>query len=263
MVLAIQNKVLIRHRARPVQPHKIAHAAQRHQRVRTLGSISALMGSTGAGRKTHLIPAQRPPSRRPRHLPVPGYYDITGSKKTACSVCSVVRETLTFNVFLRYVPDNKNPTERMKRLKIGVELAADPKSARPGRSYQVLYGNMGKHCRNIVDYIKSIPGVASCKGLQPCNVDSSVHWCRCEKRSRQTRPASLLLQNVFVPPGYCRRNGKEVVAVLSRKPVRDVVHQKALCPVGCVGEVRGTPYMRLIYLALLFGFVFGDDSTSA
>ncbi|ETL38606.1 hypothetical protein L916_09835, partial [Phytophthora nicotianae] len=192
----------------------------------------------------------------------------------SCATCPTTRSTTRVEVSLELLNLQEvtdeimcgSPTERMKRLKIGVELAADPKSARPGRSYhddRVLYGNMGKHCRNIVDYIKSIPGVASCKGLQPCNVDSSVHWCRCEKRSRQTRPASLLLQNVFVPPGYCRRNGKEVVAVLSRKPVRDVVRQEALCPVGCVGEVRGTPYMRLIYLALLFGFVFGDDSTSA
>ncbi|ETP15030.1 hypothetical protein F441_10084, partial [Phytophthora nicotianae CJ01A1] len=205
----------------------------------------------------------------------------------SCATCPTTRSTTRVEVSLELLNLQEvteeimcgSPTERMKRLKIGVELAADPKSARPGRSYQwlscsqwlspkrsddrVLYGNMGKHCRNIVDYIKSIPGVASCKGLQPCNVDSSVHWCRCEKRSRQTRPASLLLQNVFVPPGYCRRNGKEVVAVLSRKPVRDVVRQEALCPVGCVGEARGTLYMRLIYLALLFGFVFGDDSTSA
>ncbi|OWZ18228.1 Pleiotropic drug resistance protein transporter, partial [Phytophthora megakarya] len=129
------------------------------------GSITALMGSTGAGKTTLMdVIAGRKTGGTIQGKILLNGYEASGLAIQRCtgyceqmdihSSASTIREALTFSAFLRQdssVSDNQkydsveecldlldlrsvadeivrgSPTERMKRLTIGVELAADPR----------------------------------------------------------------------------------------------------------------------------------------
>ncbi|ETP00238.1 hypothetical protein F441_22342, partial [Phytophthora nicotianae CJ01A1] len=221
------------------------------------GSITALMGSSGAGKTTlmDVIAGRKTGGKITGKILLNGYEATDLAIRRCTGYCeqmdvhseaATIREALTFSSFLRQdasIPDAKkydavneaiellglediadqiirgSSVEQMKRLTIGVELAAQPsvifldeptsgldarsaklimdgvrKVADSGRTIictihqpssevfylfdsllllkrggeTVFYGNLGKNCRNLVDYFESIPGVAPLpKGYNP------------------------------------------------------------------------------------------------
>ncbi|ETP11416.1 hypothetical protein F441_13062 [Phytophthora nicotianae CJ01A1] len=221
------------------------------------GSITALMGSSGAGKTTlmDVIAGRKTGGKITGKILLNGYEATDLAIRRCTGYCeqmgvhseaATIREALTFSSFLRQdasVPDAKkydsvneciellglediadqiirgSSVEQMKRLTIGVELAAQPsviflgeptsgldarsaklimdgvrKVADSGRTIictihqpssevfylfdsllllkrggeTVFYGNLGKNCRNLVDYFEGIPGVAPLpKGYNP------------------------------------------------------------------------------------------------
>ncbi|ETN20088.1 hypothetical protein PPTG_03170 [Phytophthora nicotianae INRA-310] len=221
------------------------------------GSITALMGSSGAGKTTlmDVIAGRKTGGKITGKILLNGYEATDLAIRRCTGYCeqmdvhseaATIREALTFSSFLRQdasVPDAKkydsvneciellglgdiadqiirgSSVEQMKRLTIGVELAAQPsviflgeptsgldarsaklimdgvrKVADSGRTIictihqpssevfylfdsllllkrggeTVFYGNLGKNCRNLVDYFEDIPGVAPLpKGYNP------------------------------------------------------------------------------------------------
>uniref|UniRef100_H3GLW5 ABC transporter domain-containing protein n=1 Tax=Phytophthora ramorum TaxID=164328 RepID=H3GLW5_PHYRM len=213
------------------------------------GSITALMGSSGAGKTTlmDVIAGRKTGGKITGNILLNGYdaNDLAIRRCTGyCeqmdvhSEAATIREALTFSSFLRQdasIPDAKkfdsvneciellglediadqiirgSSVEQMKRLTIGVELAAQPsvlfldeptsgldarsaklimdgvrKVADSGRTIictihqpssevfylfdsllllkrggqTVFFGELGKDCRNLIDYFENIPGVA-------------------------------------------------------------------------------------------------------
>ncbi|KAG6618938.1 ATP-binding Cassette (ABC) Superfamily [Phytophthora cinnamomi] len=221
------------------------------------GSITALMGSSGAGKTTlmDVIAGRKTGGKITGKILLNGYEANDLAIRRCTGYCeqmdvhseaATIREALTFSSFLRQdasIPDTKkydsvneciellglediadqiirgSSVEQMKRLTIGVELAAQPsvifldeptsgldarsaklimdgvrKVANSGRTIictihqpssevfylfdsllllkrggeTVFYGNLGKNCRNLVDYFQCIPGVAPLpKGYNP------------------------------------------------------------------------------------------------
>uniref|UniRef100_K3WZJ2 ABC transporter domain-containing protein n=1 Tax=Globisporangium ultimum (strain ATCC 200006 / CBS 805.95 / DAOM BR144) TaxID=431595 RepID=K3WZJ2_GLOUD len=214
------------------------------------GTMTALMGSSGAGKTTlmDVIAGRKTGGKIQGQILLNGYEanDLAIRRSTGyCeqmdihSESSTIREALTFSAFLRQdssVPDSQkydsvnecldlldlhdiadqiirgSSVEQMKRLTIGVELAAQPsvlfldeptsgldarsaklimdgvrKVANSGRTIvctihqpssevfflfdsllllkrggeTVFFGDLGKNCRNLINYFESIPGVAS------------------------------------------------------------------------------------------------------
>ncbi|KAG3082601.1 ABC transporter G family member 31 [Phytophthora idaei] len=213
------------------------------------GSITALMGSSGAGKTTlmDVIAGRKTGGRITGKILLNGYEANDLAIRRCTGYCeqmdvhseaATIREALTFSSFLRQdasIPDAKkydsvneaiellglediadqiirgSSVEQMKRLTIGVELAAQPsvifldeptsgldarsaklimdgvrKVADSGRTIictihqpssevfylfdsllllkrggeTVFYGNLGKKCRNLIDYFEGVPGVA-------------------------------------------------------------------------------------------------------
>ncbi|KAG6963130.1 hypothetical protein JG688_00008280 [Phytophthora aleatoria] len=213
------------------------------------GSITALMGSSGAGKTTlmDVIAGRKTGGRIAGKILLNGYEANDLAIRRCTGYCeqmdvhseaATIREALTFSSFLRQdasIPDAKkydsvneciellglediadqiirgSSVEQMKRLTIGVELAAQPsvifldeptsgldarsaklimdgvrKVADSGRTIictihqpssevfylfdsllllkrggeTVFYGNLGKKCRNLIDYFEGVPGVA-------------------------------------------------------------------------------------------------------
>jgi len=212
------------------------------------GTLTALMGSTGAGKTTlmDVIAGRKTEGTIKGKIYLNGHEASDLAIRRATGYCeqmdvhseaSTIREALMFSAFLRQdssVPDSKkhdtveecldlldmhdiadqiirgSSQEQMKRLTIGVELAAQPsilfldeptsgldahsaklimdgvrKVADSGRTIvctihqpsadvfflfdsllllkrggeTVFYGDLGKDCRNMIDYFESIPGV--------------------------------------------------------------------------------------------------------
>ncbi|KAG7388652.1 hypothetical protein PHYPSEUDO_011979 [Phytophthora pseudosyringae] len=213
------------------------------------GSITALMGSSGAGKTTlmDVIAGRKTGGKISGKILLNGYEANDLAIRRCTGYCeqmdvhseaATIREALTFSSFLRQdasIPDAKkydsvneciellglediadqiirgSSVEQMKRLTIGVELAAQPsvifldeptsgldarsakiimdgvrKVADSGRTIictihqpsaevfylfdsllllkrggeTVFYGDLGKNCRNLVDYFENVPGVA-------------------------------------------------------------------------------------------------------
>jgi ABC-type multidrug transport system ATPase subunit/ABC-type multidrug transport system permease subunit len=212
------------------------------------GSVTALMGSSGAGKTTlmDVIAGRKTGGKITGKILLNGYPATDLSIRRCTGYCeqmdihseaATIREALTFSSFLRQdssIPDSQkydsveecldllglrdiadqivrgSSVEQMKRLTIGVELAAQPsvifldeptsgldarsaklimdgvrKVADSGRTIvctihqpsadvfflfdsllllkrggeTVFYGDLGKDCRNMIDYFESIPGV--------------------------------------------------------------------------------------------------------
>ncbi|KAL3670758.1 hypothetical protein V7S43_003946 [Phytophthora oleae] len=213
------------------------------------GSVTALMGSSGAGKTTlmDVIAGRKTSGKITGKILLNGYEANDLAIRRCTGYCeqmdvhseaATIREALMFSSFLRQdasIPDAKkidsvneciellglediadqiirgSSVEQMKRLTIGVELAAQPsvifldeptsgldarsaklimdgvrKVADSGRTIictihqpssevfylfdsllllkrggeTVFYGNLGKKCRNLVDYFEGIPGVS-------------------------------------------------------------------------------------------------------
>ncbi|EGZ10702.1 hypothetical protein PHYSODRAFT_337477 [Phytophthora sojae] len=213
------------------------------------GSITALIGSTGAGKTTlmDVIAGRKTGGKIAGKILLNGYEASDLAIRRCTGYCeqmdvhsegATIREALTFSSFLRQdasIADSKkydsvneciemlglediadqiirgSSVEQMKRLTIGVELAAQPsvifldeptsgldarsaklimdgvrKVADSGRTIictihqpsaevfylfdsllmlkrggqTVFYGDLGKNCRNLIDYFEGIPGVA-------------------------------------------------------------------------------------------------------
>ncbi|KAG3079153.1 ABC transporter G family member 29 [Phytophthora idaei] len=221
------------------------------------GSITALMGSSGAGKTTlmDVIAGRKTGGKIAGKILLNGYEATDLAIRRSTGYCeqldmhceaSTFREALTFSSFLRQdasIPDSKkfdtvneciellslediadqiicgSSVEQMKRLTIGVELAAQPsvlfldeptsgldarsaklimdgvrKVADSGRTIictihqpssevfylfdsllllkrggeTVFFGELGKSCRNLIDYFENIPGVVPLpKGYNP------------------------------------------------------------------------------------------------
>ncbi|RAW25886.1 ABC transporter G family member 34 [Phytophthora cactorum] len=120
------------------------------------GSITALMGSSGAGKTTlmDVIAGRKTGGRIAGKILLNGYEANDLAIRRCTGYCeqmdvhseaATIREALTFSSFLRQdasIPDAKN----LLLLKRGGET--------------VFYGNLGKKCRNLIDYFEGVPGVA-------------------------------------------------------------------------------------------------------
>ncbi|KAE9067218.1 hypothetical protein PF007_g28154, partial [Phytophthora fragariae] len=233
------------------------------------GSITALMGSSGAGKTTlmDVIAGRKTGGKITGKILLNGYEANDLAIRRCTGYCeqmdvhseaATIREALTFSSFLRQdasIPDAKN----LLLLKRGGET--------------VFYGNLGKNCRNLVDYFESIPGVAPLpKGYNPATwmlecigagVSSAANQIdfvdNFNKSSyRQVLESEMAKEGVTVPSPSLPE------MVFARKRAATSATQMKFVVTRFFQMYWRTPTYNLtrmvlaIFLALLFGIVFVD-----
>uniref|UniRef100_K3WZK7 ABC transporter domain-containing protein n=1 Tax=Globisporangium ultimum (strain ATCC 200006 / CBS 805.95 / DAOM BR144) TaxID=431595 RepID=K3WZK7_GLOUD len=327
------------------------------------GTMTALMGSSGAGKTTlmDVIAGRKTGGKIQGQILLNGYEanDLAIRRSTGyCeqmdihSEASTIREALTFSAFLRQdssVPDSKkfdsvnecldlldmhniadqiirgSSVEQMKRLTIGVELAAQPsvlfldeptsgldarsaklimdgvrKVANTGRTIvctihqpssevfflfdsllllkrggeTVFFGDLGKNCRNLINYFEAIPGVAPITpgynpatwmlecigaGVGSASTDAPdfVHVFNHSENKRK-------LDETMAKPGVCTpAPGAQELIFTQKRAANSAVQMKYV--VGRFMDLYWrtpsynlTRFMLSIILSLLFGTIFVD-----
>ncbi|EEY58945.1 ATP-binding Cassette (ABC) Superfamily [Phytophthora infestans T30-4] len=326
------------------------------------GSITALMGSSGAGKTTlmDVIAARKTGGKISGKILLNGYEANDLAIRRCTGYCeqmdvhseaATIREALTFSSFLRQdasIPDAKKydsvneciellglediadqiirgiSVEQMKRLTIGVELAAQPsvifldeptsgldarsaklimdgvrKVADSGRTIictihqpssevfylfdsllllkrggeTVFYGNLGKNCRNLVDYFEGIPGVAplpkrynpatwmlECIDAGVGNAANQTNFVDCFNKSSYR----LVLDSEMAKEGVTVPSPDLPEMVFGKKRAADSKTQMKLVVTRFFQMYWRTPTYNLtrmilaVFLALLFDLVFVD-----
>ncbi|KAE9218058.1 ABC transporter G family member 29 [Phytophthora fragariae] len=327
------------------------------------GSITALMGSSGAGKTTlmDVIAGRKTGGKIMGKILLNGYEasDLAIRRSTGyCeqmdvhSEAATIREALTFSSFLRQdasIPDAKkydsvneaiellglediadqiirgSSVEQMKRLTIGVELAAQPsvifldeptsgldarsaklimdgvrKVADSGRTIictihqpssevfylfdsllllkrggeTVFFGDLGKNCRNLIDYFENIPGVVPLpKGYNPAtwmlecigtgvsngaaNPTNFVEYFQSSAYNQQLQ-TNMAKEGITVPSPDLPE------MVFGKKRAANSLTQMKFVVWRYIQMYWRTPTYNLtrmylaIFLALLFGLIFVD-----
>eukprot|EP00644_Phytophthora_capsici_P001474 jgi/Phyca11/6254/fgenesh1_pm.PHYCAscaffold_10_\ len=241
------------------------------------GSMTALMGSSGAGKTTlmDVIAGRKTGGKITGKILLNGYEANDLAIRRCTGYCeqmdvhseaATIREALTFSSFLRQdasIPDAKkydsvneciellglediadqiirgSSVEQMKRLTIGVELAAqpsvifldEPTSGLDARSAKlimdgpssevfylfdsllllkrggetVFYGELGRDCCNLIQYFEAIPGVASL----PLGYN----------------PATWMLECIGAGVSNSAGNKTDFVKTFNNSPLSDALHQ--------------------------------------
>ncbi|KAG7378298.1 hypothetical protein PHYBOEH_000429 [Phytophthora boehmeriae] len=326
------------------------------------GSITALMGSSGAGKTTlmDVIAGRKTGGKISGKILLNGYEanDLAIRRSTGyCeqmdvhSEAATFREALTFSSFLRQdssVSDaNKydsvneciellglediadqiirgSSLEQMKRLTIGVELAAQPsvifldeptsgldarsaklimtgvrKVADSGRTIictihqpsadvfylfdsllllkrggeTVFFGDLGKNCRNLIDYFEGIPGVIplpagynpaawmlECIGAGVSNGDVTTDFVQVFKGSshKQQLDTNIMAEGVAIPSPDLPE------MIFNKKRAANSMTQMKFVVMRSIRTYWRTPAYNLtrmfisLFLALIFGLVFVD-----
>uniref|UniRef100_K3WZL1 ABC transporter domain-containing protein n=1 Tax=Globisporangium ultimum (strain ATCC 200006 / CBS 805.95 / DAOM BR144) TaxID=431595 RepID=K3WZL1_GLOUD len=327
------------------------------------GTMTALMGSSGAGKTTlmDVIAGRKTAGTIQGQILLNGYEATDLAIRRSTGYCeqmdihseaSTIREALTFSAFLRQdssVPDSKkfdsvnecldlldmhniadqiirgSSVEQMKRLTIGVELAAQPsvlfldeptsgldarsaklimdgvrKVANTGRTIvctihqpssevfflfdsllllkrggeTVFFGDLGKNCRNLINYFEAIPGVApitpgynpatwmlECIGAGVGNTSADdTDFVQVFNNSEKKQ----LLDETMAKPGVCTpAPGAQELIFTQKRAASSVVQMKYV--VGRFIDLYWrtpsynlTRYVMSIILALLFGTIFVD-----
>uniref|UniRef100_K3WZK2 ABC transporter domain-containing protein n=1 Tax=Globisporangium ultimum (strain ATCC 200006 / CBS 805.95 / DAOM BR144) TaxID=431595 RepID=K3WZK2_GLOUD len=332
------------------------------------GTMTALMGSSGAGKTTlmDVIAGRKTGGKIQGQILLNGYEanDLAIRRSTGyCeqmdihSEASTIREALTFSAFLRQdssVPDSKkfdsvnecldlldmhniadqiirgSSVEQMKRLTIGVELAAQPsvlfldeptsgldarsaklimdgvrKVANSGRTIvctihqpssevfflfdrllllkrggeTVFFGDLGKKCRNLVDYFEAIPGVEplpegynpatwmlECIGAGVGNVSTNeTDFVECFNKSER----KLLLDANIAEFGVGQPSEDFPEMIFSEKRAADTSSQikflveRFVAMYWRTASYNLTRFALSVFLALFFGLIFaGADYAS-
>uniref|UniRef100_H3H672 ABC transporter domain-containing protein n=1 Tax=Phytophthora ramorum TaxID=164328 RepID=H3H672_PHYRM len=327
------------------------------------GSVTALMGSSGAGKTTlmDVIAGRKTSGKITGKILLNGYEATDLSIRRCTGYCeqmdvhseaATIREALTFSSFLRQdasISDAKkidsvneciellglediadqiirgSSVEQMKRLTIGVELAAQPsvifldeptsgldarsaklimdgvrKVADSGRTIictihqpssevfylfdsllllkrggeTVFYGNLGKNCRNLVDYFEAIPGVAplpvgynpatwmlECIGAGVGNsAADDTDFVRCFTSSPLNRvlETNMAKEGITVPsPDLPEMVYAEKRAADSKTQMKFVVWRFILMYWRTPSYTLTRMYLA-IFLAMMFGLIFVD-----
>jgi ABC-type multidrug transport system ATPase subunit/ABC-type multidrug transport system permease subunit len=325
--------------------------------------MTALMGSSGAGKTTlmDVIAGRKTAGTIQGQILLNGYEATDLAIRRSTGYCeqmdihseaSTIREALTFSAFLRQdssVPDSKkfdsvnecldlldmhniadqiirgSSVEQMKRLTIGVELAAQPsvlfldeptsgldarsaklimdgvrKVANTGRTIvctihqpssevfflfdsllllkrggeTVFFGDLGKNCRNLINYFEAIPGVAPITpgynpatwmlecigaGVGSASTDAPdfVHVFNHSENKRK-------LDETMAKPGVCTpAPGAQELIFTQKRAANSAVQMKYV--VGRFMDLYWrtpsynlTRFMLSIILSLLFGTIFVD-----
>uniref|UniRef100_K3WZK5 ABC transporter domain-containing protein n=2 Tax=Globisporangium ultimum (strain ATCC 200006 / CBS 805.95 / DAOM BR144) TaxID=431595 RepID=K3WZK5_GLOUD len=325
------------------------------------GTMTALMGSSGAGKTTlmDVIAGRKTGGKIQGQILLNGYEanDLAIRRSTGyCeqmdihSEASTIREALTFSAFLRQdssVPDSKkfdsvnecldlldmhniadqiirgSSVEQMKRLTIGVELAAQPsvlfldeptsgldarsaklimdgvrKVANTGRTIvctihqpssevfflfdsllllkrggeTVFFGDLGKNCRNLINYFEATPGVApitpgynpatwmlECIGAGVGSASTDApDFVQVFNHSENKRK----LDETMAKPGVCTpAPGAQELIFTQKRAANSAVQMKYV--VGRFVDLYWrtasynlTRFVMSIVLALLFGLIF-------
>ncbi|KAL3670757.1 hypothetical protein V7S43_003945 [Phytophthora oleae] len=327
------------------------------------GSITALMGSSGAGKTTlmDVIAGRKTSGKITGKILLNGYEANDLAIRRCTGYCeqmdvhseaATIREALMFSSFLRQdasIPDAKkidsvneciellglediadqiirgSSVEQMKRLTIGVELAAQPsvifldeptsgldarsaklimdgvrKVADSGRTIictihqpssevfylfdsllllkrggeTVFYGNLGKKCRNLVDYFEGIPGVSplplgynpatwmlECIGAGVGNAAAdSTDFVQCFRNSALNRAlvANMAKEGITVPsPDLPEMIYSEKRAADSKTQMKFVVWRFIQMYWRTPSYTLTRMYLAL-FLAVVFGLIFVD-----